>query len=118
MFKNMISTLVLTLAMLISNAAYSGIGHSHSSDEPPTTEQVTAKATNDLFKLVDDKKTFEGQVLKSSWKTVESKKIHNKSVRYYSVAFTNVVESRTLYILLNAKGAYLDANFDGQFEQL
>lgn len=118
MFKKIISTLVLTSAMLISNAAYSGAGHSHSSVELPTTEQVITKATNDLIKLVDDKTAIEGQILKPSWKSVESKKMHYRSVRNYSISFTNTVESRTLYILLNAKGAYLDANFDGNFEQL
>jgi hypothetical protein len=117
MFKNIISTLVLTSAMLTSNAAYSHSEHSHSS-EAPTTEQVIAKATNDLIKLVADKTTIKGQILKPSWKSVKSKKVHYKSVRYYSIAFTNTVESRTLYILLNTNGAYLDANFDGQFEQL
>jgi hypothetical protein len=118
MFKKIISTLVLTSAMLISNVAYSHSEHSNSSVEPPTTEQVITKATNDLIKLVDDKTAIEGQILKPSWKSVESKKMHYRSVRNYSISFTNTVESRTLYILLNAKGAYLDANFDGNFEQL
>lgn len=115
MIKQIITAMTFALALLTANVAFShGSGHG----TPPTSEQVIAKASMDLGVIVDKAELVEGKTLDASWKNITVKKIHKKTFKYYVVSFAHEKEKRTLYILLNTQGAYLGANFDGQFKQL
>ncbi|PKH02116.1 hypothetical protein CXF72_13445 [Psychromonas sp. MB-3u-54] len=118
MFKSIITTVVITITMFLSTAAYSSAGHSHGPSTAPSNEQIISKAFQDLSTIVNKSELVEGQALNESWKEVTDKKIQEKSLRYYIVAFTNTVEKKTLYILLNSKGTYMGVNFNGKFEKL
>ncbi len=115
MFKNIIAVFTLTLTILISSVAF---GHSSGHGQPPSNEQIIAKASRDLVVIVDESEPVEGKILGASWKGSTTKAIHQKTFKHYVVSFTHAEEKRTLYILLNTQGTYLGANFDGKFKAL
>jgi hypothetical protein len=102
--------------MLVSNIALSGSNHSHDPVTPPTNQQVLSKASDDLNMIIDKSELVEGAKLDVRWKQVTDKKIHKKTLRYYITAFTHPTENKTLYILLNTQGAFIGANYTGDFE--
>tara|TARA_R110002167_G_scaffold29817_5_gene99187 strand:+ start:160 stop:516 length:357 start_codon:yes stop_codon:yes gene_type:complete len=116
MFKRIIYTVAFTLSMLVSSVALSGAGHSHGPVTPPTNQQILSKASDDINMIIDNSELVDGEKLDASWKQVADKKIHKKTLRHYITAFTHPTENKTLYILLNAQGKYLGANFSGNFD--
>jgi len=118
MLNKFIYVVAITFSMLVSSVALSGAGHDHGHDHaaPPTSQQVLSKASDDLAMIVDSSELVEGKKLDASWKQVRDKKIHKQTIRYYITAFTHPTENKTLYILLNGQGAYLGANFSGNFD--
>ena len=120
MFKRIIYTLAFTLSMLVSSVALSGAGHSHSHSHSPVTpatnQQILSKASDDLNMIIDNSELVEGAKLDASWKQVTDKKIHKKTLRNYIIAFTHPTENKMLYILLNAQGTFIRANYTGDFE--
>lgn len=120
MLKNIIYIAAITFAMFVSTSAFSGAGHdhghSHDNSAPLTSEQVITKASQELATLIDEAFLVDGKALDASWNDTTEKKIHKKTIRHYIIAFTNSKQNRTLYILLNYQGAYIDANFSGEFD--
>ena len=116
MYKKFIYTVALTFSMLLSSTAYSGAGHSHGSTAPPTDQQIITKASQDLEMIIERSELVEGKKLDASWEKVTSKKVHKKTLRHYITAFSHPTENKTLYILLNAQGTFLKANYSGKFE--
>lgn len=116
MFKSIIYTVAFTLSMLVSSVALSGAGHSHGPVTPPTNQQILSKASDNINMIIDNSELVEGAKLDASWKQVTDKKVHKKTLRHYITAFTHPTENKTLYILLNAQGTFIGANYTGDFE--
>jgi len=115
MFKNILVAATLVFTMLTANVAFS---HSSGHSEPPNNEQIVAKASRDLAVIVDNAEPVDGKVLGASWNKSITPEIHKKTFKHYVVSFFHAEEKTTVYILLNTQGAYLGANFDGNFKQL
>lgn len=115
MLKKTFAVFTLALTLLISSLAF---GHSSGHGQPPTDEQIIAKALRNLTVIVDELKPVEGKVLGASWKSSTINAIHKKTFKHYVISFAHKEEKRTLYILLNTQGTYLGANFDGKFKKI
>jgi len=117
-FKKLSSIFVLGAALLSPSLAMSGAGHDHGSGiyVPPTNAEVVGKASYELAIVIDKGMQVAGEQLDASWKSVSQKEVTKKNPSYYVISFTHPEEKRTLYVLLDVRGVYSGANFDGAFE--
>ena len=111
------SIITFSFLSLIMLAPDTALGHSNHG-EPLNDDQAIIKASKDVNIIVEDSESIEGRKLDSSWTKVTDKKIFKKSLRYFIVSFSHSGKQRTLYVLLNIYGEYLDANFNGKFKGL
>jgi hypothetical protein len=118
MHSKAIYTALFLISILTSSFALSGPGHHHGMDQAPspTEQQLITQATSDLNRIIETEMLIEGEKLDANWKGVVDKKVFKKTSWHFITSFTHPTNTKTLYILLNAQGSFVGANFTGNFE--
>jgi len=112
--KKLLSIFTLVTVLSAPTFAIAGGGHSHGYT-PPTDSQVIARATSELKSAIETGKKADGSQMEKIWQTVSEKSVEKKNMRYYIVSFQHPVEKKKLYVLLDGRGAFSGANFNGSF---
>ena len=114
--KNMVLTCVALTAMCGSQWIFAHAG-GHDEVAEPTEQQILSTAARYVAKLIKDETPVAGSSIDKAWLTADTSTLHEKALRYYVVKFTKKGAAKPLFIKMDSRGLFVEANYDGNFDE-